>query len=162
MTMFPIRRGDLARLHGDLDRYVAPRWLRDEWPFFARLWPATFETEYMAPVEVFERNGHTVVKMEVPGVSMDDIDISLADGVLTIKGEKRHEEEVKEQDYYRSEMSYGSFQRAFAVPREIDGSKITATYENGVLEVLLPKAEEQHEQKVEVKARKARKARAKK
>jgi HSP20 family protein len=164
MTRFPIRRGDLARLWGNTDRYVAPGWLWHDWPALRINWPSVFEGEFLAPVEVFDRDGHTVVKMELPGVTMEDIDISLADGVLTIKGEKKYKEETEEQDYYRCETSYGSFHRRFAVPQGLDGSKISATYDNGVLEVLLPKVEEQQEHKVEVKAKakKTTKARAKK
>jgi len=157
MTRLPIRRGDLARLWGDTDRFVAPGWLWHDWPILGTVWPFTLEHEYVAPVEVFDRDGHTVVKMELPGVTMEDIDISLAEGVLTIKGEKKYEEEIKEHNYYCSERSYGSFKRTFTVPGGMDGSKISATYDNGVLEVLLPKAEETKEHKVEIKA-KAKKA----
>jgi HSP20 family protein len=93
--------------------------------------------------------------LEVPGVEMKDIDISLADGRLTIKGEKKHEEEIKEEDYYHSERSYGSFHRTLSVPRGIEEGKISATYDSGVLEVSLPKVEEKQAQKVEIKAKKA-------
>jgi HSP20 family protein len=106
-------------------------------------------------MEVFDRDGHTVVRLELPGMEMEDIDISLTDGQLTIMGEKKHEEEIKEENYYRSERSYGSFHRTVSVPQGIDESKIDATYQNGVLEVQLPKeGEQKKERKVRVKAKK--------
>jgi HSP20 family molecular chaperone IbpA len=75
-------------------------------------------------------------------MTMEDIDISVSDGLLTIKGEKKAEKEVKEEDRYCSERVYGSFRRTLSVPRDLDESNIHATYDNGVLEVLLPKAEQ--------------------
>jgi HSP20 family protein len=116
------------------------------------------EREYFAPIEVFERDGQTVIRLEVRGVEMKDIDISLVDGMLTIKGEKRHEREIEEENYYHSERSYGSFHRTLLVPKGIEEGKISATYDSGVLEVLLPKFEEKPEHKVKVKAKRAKKA----
>jgi HSP20 family protein len=145
----PLHR-EVARLLGDTQRWF-------DRPLYFRGWPLTLESEYFAPMEVFDRDGHTVVKLEVPGVEMKDIDISLADGMLTIKGEKKHEEEIKEENYYHSERSYGSFRRTLLVPKGIDESKVSATFDSGVLEVSLPKVEEKPEHKVKVKAKKATK-----
>jgi len=151
----PVR--GLTPLEREVDRLLGDtlRWF--DWPLYFRRWPLTLEHEYFAPIEVFDRDGHTVVKLEVPGVEVKDIDISLADGVLTIKGEKKHEEEIKEEDYYHSERSYGSFRRTLLVPKGIDESKISATFDSGVLELSLPKVEEKPEHKVKVKPKKAKK-----
>ena len=155
---------ELSLWDREMDRFLGhtARWF--EWPQYNWNRQPVPEREYFAPMEISERDGQTAIKLELPGVELEDIDISLTDGVLTIKGEKKHEEEVTEGDYYRSERTYGSFRRALTVPKGIDESKITATYDSGVLEVLLPKAEETQEQKVEVKAKetKVKKAKAKK
>jgi len=120
--------------------------------------PGTFilERPLLAPMEVFDSDGHTVVRLEVPGMTMDDIDISVSDGLLTIKGEKKAEREIKGKGRYCSERTYGSFHRTLSVPKDMDESNIHATYDNGVLEVLLPKAEEKKGRKVKVQARKAK------
>lgn len=121
--------------------------------------PLILEHDLLAPMEVFDRDGHTVVRLELPGVKMEDIDISVSDGMLTIKGEKKLEKEIKEKDCYCSERSYGSFRRTLSVPKGIDGSKISATYDKGVLEVSLPKLEEKQERKarkVKVQAKEAK------
>ena len=118
--------------------------------------PGTFilERPLLAPMEVFDSDGNTVVRLELPGMTMDDIDISVSDGTLTIKGEKKAEKEIKEEGRYCSERVYGSFRRTLSVPKELDESKIHATYDNGILEVLLPKVEEKKGHKVKVQARK--------
>jgi HSP20 family protein len=123
--------------------------------------PGTFilERPLLAPMEVFDSDGNTVVRLELPGMTMDDIDISVSDGLLTIKGEKKVEEEIKEEDRYCSERVYGSFRRTLSVPKDMDENNIHATFDNGVLEVLLPKVEKKKERKarkVKVQARKAK------
>jgi HSP20 family protein len=123
--------------------------------------PGTFilERSLLAPMEVFDNDGNTVVRLELPGMTMDDIDISVSDGLLTIKGEKKEEKEVKEEGRYCSERVYGSFHRTLSVPKDLDESKIHATYDNGILEVLVPRVEEKKgrkERKVKVQTRKAK------
>jgi HSP20 family protein len=120
--------------------------------------PGTFilERSLLAPMEVFDSNGNTVVRLELPGMTMEDIGISVKDGLLTIKGEKKAEKEVKEEGRYCSERVYGSFRRTLSVSKGLDESNIHATYENGVLEVVLPKIEEKKGHKVKVQARKAK------
>jgi HSP20 family protein len=102
-------------------------------------------------IDVFEKGDKLVVKAEVPGMKEDDIHVSVEGDMLTIRGEKKTESEVKEEDYYRSERSYGSFFRSVALPSTVDASKIEADYENGVLEVTLPKKPEVKPKKVAVK-----------
>ena len=84
----------------------------------------------------------------------EDIEVSVADGGITIKGEKKEETEEKKKDYYVSERRYGSFERYFGLPEGVDADKITATFKNGVLKVVLPKTAEAQKpaKKIEVKA----------
>ncbi len=80
-----------------------------------------------------------IVKAEVPGIDPKDIHISLQEQLLTIKGEKQEEREEKEQHFYRMERTYGAFTRSVRLPVTVDGSKVTATFKNGLLTVTLPK-----------------------
>jgi HSP20 family protein len=143
----------LPRLEEEIDRFLGrgSKWF--EWPLYIWRLPFLAEGEYLPPLEIFERDGQTIVKLEMPGVEMEDIDISVADGVLTIKGEKKAEKETKEEDYYLSERVYGAFHRRISLPEGLDTNNISATHHNGVLEVVLPKLEEKTPHKVEVKAK---------
>ena len=95
-----------------------------------------------------------VVKAELPGMKEEDIDVSVIGDTLTVKGEKKTESEVKEEDYYRCERSYGSFYRSVPLPSTVDASKIKADFEDGVLEVTLPKTAEVKPKKIAVSAKK--------
>jgi len=96
----------------------------------------------MAPqLDVVESDKAYEISVELPGVEEKDLELSLADGVLTIKGEKRYEKEDKSKNYLRIERSYGAFQRSIAVPSEVDEAKISAAFANGVLKVTVPKKE---------------------
>ena len=111
--------------------------------------------EGMDTGNVFEKEDKFVVKAELPGMREDDIDVSVVGDTLTIKGEKKTEAEVKEDDYYHCERSYGSFFRSVALPSHVDAKKIEASYEEGVLEITLPKVPEVKPKKVPVTVKKA-------
>jgi HSP20 family protein len=100
-------------------------------------------------VDLFSRGEDLVVKAELPGVDPErDINISLQDGVLTIRGERRHEDRTeKDHYYYRFESSYGSFQRSIPLPQGVREDDIRANYENGILEVVVPKGRQLAEAK---------------
>jgi HSP20 family protein len=100
---------------------------------------------------LYEEKGEIVAKAELPGLTKEDIEVKITENVLTIKGEKKKEEEVKEKDYYRSERSYGSFMRSVELPREVQADKIKATFKNGILEVRLPVSEEAKKKEIKVK-----------
>lgn len=93
------------------------------------------------PVDIVETENELVLTADIPGVKMDDIDIRLEDGTLTISGSRQFESEKKEGGYHRIERAYGKFQRAFALPDSVDAEKVSAAYDNGVLRVTLPKKE---------------------
>jgi HSP20 family protein len=92
-------------------------------------------------VDIYEVNDAVVVKAEVPGLTKEQIGIEIKDGLLTLKGERKVEKEVKEENYHRIERAYGTFQRAFSLPATVDQEKISAALKNGVLELVLPKKE---------------------
>jgi HSP20 family protein len=101
-------------------------------------------TATWAPVlDVFSRQGDLIVRAELPGIDPEkDVEITVEDGVLTIKGERRREQKTEEENYYRFESSYGSFQRSVSLPTNVKADDIAASYENGILEVVVPKAGE--------------------
>jgi HSP20 family protein len=113
---------------------------------------AAFRT--MPAVDVAETDKAYEITAELPGLEEKNIEVKLANGVLSIKGERQEEKEQKEKDYYRRERSFGSFERSFQVPDGVDEDKIEANFKNGVLSVTLPKSAEAQKQakKIDVKA----------
>jgi HSP20 family protein len=108
----------------------------------------------MPAVDVFEKEDKFVVKAELPGIKEDDIDVSVIGDTLSIKGEKKTETEIKDEDYYRCERSYGSFYRSIPIPSNVDANKIEASFEDGILEVALPKSAKVKPKKIAVSAKK--------
>ena len=103
-------------------------------------------------VEVFESKDGVKIVAELPGVKSEDVKLSLENNLLTIRGEKKREAEERNERVQRYERSYGSFERAFVLPNTVDGDKITADYQNGVLTVSLPKAERARPREIPVRA----------
>jgi len=137
---------------GHLDRMFEDflgRRLRSVWP--ERWWPTTGMEIPTPVVDLYEEKDDIVVKAELPGMEKDNIEVNLLDNRLTIKGEKKKEEEVKREGYYRSERSYGSFVRSLELPSEVQTDKIKAAFKNGVLEIRLPKTEEAKKRETKVK-----------
>ena len=100
------------------------------------------ECRWVPAVDISEDDDNLYVDVDVPGMKKEDIKVSLEHNVLSLKGEKKQEKEVKEENYHRWERCYGSFSRAFELPIPVEANKIKANYRNGVLHVELPKAEE--------------------
>jgi HSP20 family protein len=92
-------------------------------------------------VDVYETDDALVIKAELPGVSKDDVSIDVHQNTLTLRGERKHEAEVKDEHYHRVERSYGSFQRSFTLPATVDAEKAEASFKDGVLELRLPRLE---------------------
>lgn len=115
------------------------------------LWSGRQES-WVPAVDVFDTQDAVVLKAELPGMKVDDIEIEVDDNVLTLKGERTFEEKIDDERYYRVERRYGSFQRSLALPQGVKADEIQATYEDGVLQVTVPKAEAEKPKRIEVKA----------
>lgn len=114
--------------------------------------PTLFDEDdtWMLAMDVSETETDYLVKAELPGIKKDDIDISMTDGMLTIKGEKRKELKEEKEDYHFVETSYGSFSRSFHFPATVSLDEIDAKYTDGVLTITVPKTEAAKPKKVEV------------
>jgi len=111
-----------------------------------RVWAPAFD--------ISETEKEYVITGEIPGIDAKDIDITLTEGILTVKGEKKQENEEKEENYHRVERHYGSFQRSFRIPEKVKTDELNATYSDGILKLSLPKAEMSEVKKIEVKEKK--------
>ena len=103
------------------------------------------------PVDIYQNGDHEVVlRAELPGMTREDIDITVDNGTLTIRGEKKFSSEVKEDSFRRIERRYGTFSRSFSLPQTVDTGKVGAEYKNGVLTVRLPLREEARPRQIKV------------
>ncbi len=105
---------------------------------------------WIPPVDVIEKDDRLIFRAEIPGVNRDDIDVNVENGTLVLRGEKKQETQVDNESAHRVERSYGSFSRSFALPTSVAADRITANYRDGVLEVVLPKAEEAKPRKIKI------------
>ena len=143
----PSRWDDLDHF---FDQFLRRNWLRP-WRLDWGSLPELALPELKAPkVDVIDRDGEVLVKAEIPGVDKKDLDISVGDDSVTIKGETRKEEKEEKGDYYRSEISRGSFSRTVTLPAAVDGAKATATFQNGILELTLPKGKAVQRHKITI------------
>ena len=122
---------DIER-HFDRLRSFSP-WAFRHWP---RLWPAE---EWFPDIDIFERDDRIVIRADVPGMNAEDIEVSVEGDILTISGRREEEKEVKEEDYYCCERSSGEFSRTVRLPAGVTAEQVQAHYENGVLEVSVPR-----------------------
>jgi HSP20 family protein len=126
------------------------------WPRFRGIEPFRYprELRMQAPtIDMYEEKNEVIVKAEMPGMSKDEIEILLDDSTLTLKGEKKKEEEIKEKDYYRCEREYGSFLRTIDLPADVKAEGVKAAFKDGVLEIHLPKSEGAKKKEVRVQVR---------
>jgi HSP20 family protein len=138
---------ELVSLREAMDRLFEESFVR---PGGGRLAPAGME---LPAVDMYQTDDAVVVKSAIPGIKPEDIDISITGDTLTIKGETRVEEEVNEENYIRRERRYGSFCRSLALPLPVVTEKAEAEFENGVLTLTLPKAEEVKPKAIKIKAK---------
>jgi len=147
----PVR--ELARLRNEMDRlfdeFMGAGWpsLR-RWPELLGGWPYA---EAAPALDVYDDKDAVVVKAEVPGMEKDDVHVDISGDVLTVRGEKKKEEKIEEEDYYCRERAFGAFSRSIRLPVEVQGDKASATFKNGVLEMRLPKKEAAKRRSVSIK-----------
>lgn len=137
----------------EMDRFfdsLFPRgWMRPlrwDWP----AWPSMPFEGKMPRVDVIERDDEVVVRAELPGVDKKDLDVSMTDQTVTIKGSTSQEEKEEKGEYYRCEISRGSFSRTVTLPAEVDGAKAKARFKDGVLELVAPKVEKAKRRSIKV------------
>ena len=131
--------------------YFSRGWMRPfrwEWPSLGEM-AKPFEGK-MPKVDVIERDDEVVIKAELPGVDKKDLDVSVTENSVTIKGTTSHEEKEEKGDYYRCEISRGAYARTVALPSYVDADKAKASFKDGVLELKLPKVEKSKRRTVEV------------
>ena len=109
-------------------------------------------SDWTPAVDIKEEEDRFVLHADIPGVSADDIDVSMEKGILTVKGERRHESTESKEGYKRLERSHGVFIRRFSLPDSVDAEHIAASSKDGVLEVILPKQQPQQPRRIEVKS----------
>jgi len=101
-------------------------------------------------VDIYDEDDKLVIKAELPGLDKKDVSVDVKDRILTLKGERKNEHEVKEERYFRREMSYGRFERSFVLPADVDPDKIKADFKDGLLTIEVPKPEERKPKKIAV------------
>jgi HSP20 family protein len=121
----------------DLNQMFRRGWLRT---------PGTDESlaeggKWAPAVDIYETSDSLVVEAELPGIDPKDIEVTVDDGVLTVKGERKHEKEVEDENYYRVERAYGVFTRSVRLPADTEADNVKASYDSGVLKVTVPKVE---------------------
>ncbi|MEZ0361923.1 MAG: Hsp20/alpha crystallin family protein [Hydrogenobacter sp.] len=131
---------ELERIRREFDRLLEELWPGEE-----------VERAFAPAVEMYETDNEIVVKAELPGVKKENIEVSIKDNVLQIKGEKKEEREEKTEALHRVERVYGKFERVLTLPAEVKAEQVKAEFKDGVLEIRLPKAEVSKERKIEIK-----------
>ena len=133
----------LARFRGEMERVF------DE--FFRGWLPWSWSPEYGPALDVRQTESEVIVDLEVPGLKPEDLDISVSENVLTVRGEKKAERDEKKGDYHVSERAWGSFSRTVQLPAPVDADKATATHKDGVVTITLPKTERSKAKKIQVR-----------
>lgn len=134
-----------------MDRFFDRDWMpqfRLERPRWSQL--AGLEAR-MPKLDIIDRDNEVVVRAEVPGIDRKDLDVSVTDSTITIKGMSRHEEKEENGDYYRCEISHGAFARTAALPGDVDADGAQAKFTDGILEISLPKVKQARRRKVDIK-----------
>lgn len=149
MTLMPTRRpGEnfqtLRRLNSVLDEAFS------NWPFQQE--SGSITSSWYPACDVFEDKDAVKIVAELPGVKHEDVKLSLENNLLTIRGEKKQEAEERSERVHRYERSYGVFERAFVLPSTVDGEKISAQCQNGVLTIVVPKAERARPREIPVRS----------
>jgi len=137
---------EMMSLRNAMDRLFEGGFVRP-----SRVWPELERGELT--VDMYQTTNDVVVKATLPGVKPEEVDISITGDILTIKGEHKGEQEIKQEDYFYKERRYGAFSRSLQIPGQVKSDKAEAVFENGVLTLTLPKTEEVKPRQIKVKAK---------
>ena len=138
----PVR--DLLTLQDRMNRMFDPTFrgaTEEDWALGGSWAPA---------VDIYEKDGNIVLKAELPGVDPKDVDVRVENNLLTLRGERKFDSEVKRDNYHRVERAYGAFSRSFTLPNVVDTGNIKAEYRDGVLHMTLPKREEAKPRQIQI------------
>lgn len=138
--------GDLRTLQEQMNRLLDMAWSKESGEELR-------EGVWQPPVDIFEDENGVVIKVELPGIDQKDIDVRIEDNTLTIRGERKHDQEVKKENYHRVERYYGSFQRSFSLPTTIDRETVKAVCDKGILTITLPRREETKPKQINVEVK---------
>jgi HSP20 family protein len=123
------------------DAFRVPRGAEDEWALGGSWAP---------PVDIYEQGGNLVLKAELPGIDPKDVDVRVENNVLTLRGERKFDQDVKRENCHRVERAYGTFSRAFTLPNIVDTTSIKAEFKDGLLRVTMPKREEVKPKQIQI------------
>lgn len=132
-------------------------WLWRDWEEFEdwfEKWPEMRLVRFTPPVDIYEKGNNVIVETPITGIEPEKVDVSVEDNTLILKGKSEKKSEVDEKNYYRKEVYYGSFYRAVSLPTKVIGDKAEASYEDGLLRVIIPKAAGVKEKKIKIKVKK--------
>jgi HSP20 family protein len=139
---------ELERWRHEMDREFGRHFGR----LFHDIEPGELEASYLPVIESYVKDGNLVIRADVPGLEPKEIELSVLGNVLTIKGERKQQQEVKKDEYIRRETSYGSFERRLTLPEGTDAERIKASFKNGVVEITMPVAKELMAKKIPLEA----------
>jgi len=134
----------------ELER-IARRW-ESAVPRFFEEFEDNYDEVFTPAVESYVKEGNLVVRADVPGLELKDIEVSILGNILSVKGERKNEQEVKKDDYLHREVSYGAFERRMSLPEGAATDKVKASFKNGVIEITVPLAKETVAKKVPIQA----------
>lgn len=141
--------GELETLQQEMNRlfdFSIGRWPESSGDFLDEgIWNPT--------IDILDAKDHLVVKADIPGITKDEIEVTVQDNNLILKGEKKHEEKSKDKNYIREERYYGSFYRSIPLPANVNSDQVKALYKNGVLELTLPKREDAKPKQINVEVK---------
>jgi len=146
MTTSLLRYQPFTELRGAVDSLFDER-------FFTPYRLFNFGQSEITPIDVYQTDKEMVIKASVPGVKPEEVDISIADNILTIRGETKAEEKIEHKDYLYQEHRYGTFCRLVALPRGLKTDRAEANFDDGILTLTIPKAEEAKPKQIKVKAK---------
>jgi len=142
---------DTVAPFADMDKYFDSFFRNPQSLMAAPVMTAPIREHALTPsVDIYNDGDDIVIKAEVPGISKDDLDLSIDRNVLTISGEKKRESKVEEKDYHCIERTYGTFTRSFKLPEDVSVDKAQASFNDGVLEIRMPRSGENRAKKIEI------------